>query len=199
MDYYRFSIAWSRVLPAGDVTNVNEKGIEYYNNVIDKLLENNIQPMVTMYHGDLPQRIQLLGGFTNSIIVDYFTDYATLLFERFGDRVKYWVTFNEIDIVCHGYAIDTEAPATNLHGIGDYLCGHNILKAHATVYHLYKQRFSHRNGQLGICLNSKFYYSESNDTDAVDRAMQFNVSLKSTLIFADITLELESHMEFLVF
>lgn len=123
MDFYRFSIAWPRILPNGDISNVNEKGIDYYNKIIDNLLKHNIQPMVTMYHGDLPQRLQLFGGFTNSIIVEYFTDYARLLFERFGDRVKYWVTFNEPDIFCHGYAISEEAPGTDLHGIGDYLCG----------------------------------------------------------------------------
>lgn len=102
MDFYRFSIAWPRILPTGDITDVNEKGIEYYRKVIDKLLENNILPLVTMYHNDLPQRLQLLGGFTNDIIIKYFEDYARLLFERFGDRVKYWITFNEPFIISRG-------------------------------------------------------------------------------------------------
>lgn len=123
MDFYRFSIAWPRILPTGDISNVNEKGIDYYNKVIDNLLKHNIQPMVTMYHADLPQQLQLFGGFTNAIIVDYFTAYARVLFERFGDRVKYWVTFNEPDIFCHGYGISDEAPGTDLQGTGDYLCG----------------------------------------------------------------------------
>lgn len=100
MDYYRFSIAWSRVLPTGDILNVNEKGIEYYNKLINKLLELNIQPMVTIYHYDLPQKLQLLGGLTNSLFVDYFEAYANLLFERFGDRVKHWITFNEPAAFC---------------------------------------------------------------------------------------------------
>lgn len=100
MDFYRFSIAWSRILPTGDISNVNEKGIEYYNKIIDKTLEHNIQSMVTMYHFDLPQKLQTIGGFSNSMIIDFFEAYARLLFERFGDRVKYWITFNEPATFC---------------------------------------------------------------------------------------------------
>lgn len=123
VDFYRFSISWSRILPDGDATNVNEKGIEYYNKLIDGLLEQNIEPMVTMFHYDLPSRLQLLGGFSNSIIVEYFEAYANLLFERFGDRVKYWVTFNEPYIICRSYASNLGPSSMNYHGVGDYLCG----------------------------------------------------------------------------
>lgn len=118
MDFYRFSIAWSRVLPDGDISNVNEKGIEYYNKIIDKLIEFNIKPMVTMYHYDLPAKLQEYGGLTNPIFVSYFEAYANLLFERFGDRVKYWITFNEpYDFCLDGYARGRHAPGLNLSGI----------------------------------------------------------------------------------
>lgn len=103
MDWYRFSVSWPRILPTGDITNVNEKGIEYYNKIIDNLLEQKIEPMITMYHYDLPLRLQQIGGWSNELIVDYFKAYAKLLFERFGDRVKYWVTFNEPYIICRSY------------------------------------------------------------------------------------------------
>lgn len=175
MDFYRFSISWPRVLPNGDITNVNEKGIEYYNKLIDKLLESNIEPMITMFHWDLPQKLEIFGGFTNPIIIDYFEAYAKLLFERFGDRVKLWITFNEPNVFCsRGYGDDRHAPAMNFTGIGDYLCGHNILKSHAIVYHLYQKSFrSQFNGKVGIALNSLFYYSDTNDTNAVERGLQF--------------------------
>lgn len=121
MDFYRFSIAWSRVLPDGDISNVNEKGIEYYNKIIDKLLELKIEPMVTMYHYDLPQKLQDFGGLTNSIFVSYFEAYANLLFERFGDRVKYWITFNEPSDFClDGYSTGHHAPGMILSGTSFY-------------------------------------------------------------------------------
>lgn len=178
MNFYRFSISWSRVLPTGDVTHVNEKGIDYYNRIINELVSRNIQPMVTMHHFDLPQNLQLLGGFTNSIIVEYFEDYANLLFDRFGDRVSHWITFNEPAEFCvEGYGTDHHAPGINAHGIGEYLCGHNLLKSHAAAYHLYKNKYFNRfRGEVGIALNSLYFYSDTNDTVTLDRAMQFTVS-----------------------
>lgn len=177
MNFYRLSVAWSRVLPTGDIANINEKGIEYYNNLIDKIIENKLIPMITMYHYDLPQNLQIFGGLTNSIIISYFEAYAGLLYERFGDRVKYWITFNEpADFCGDGYGADRHAPAMNAHGVGEYLCGHNILKAHAVAYRLYKNSYYNRyKGQVGITLSSEFFYSESNEPYVVDRAMQYSV------------------------
>lgn len=177
MDYYRFSIAWSRVLPNGDTSSVNEKGIAYYDKMIDELLANGIEPMVTMYHYDLPQALQLFGGLTNPIIISYFEAYANLLFERFGDRVKYWITFNEPGDFCPaGYGDSVHAPGIDAHGVGEYLCAHNVLKAHAVVYHTYRKRFADRfHGKIGITISSRFLYSAMNNTYDVDRAMQFGV------------------------
>lgn len=88
MDFYRFSISWSRILPNGDLSSVNGAGIKYYNMLIDKLLENGIEPMVTMYHYDLPLDLVQFGGLTNPLLIEYFVDYADLLFSLFGDRVR---------------------------------------------------------------------------------------------------------------
>lgn len=180
MDYYRFSISWSRVLPDGDVANVNEKGVEYYNKLINRLLESGIEPMVTMYHYDLPDALHKFGGLTNPIFIDNFVDYAKLLFERFGDRVKTWITFNEPFEFCNqGYGQGTLAPVIKANGIGEYLCADHTLKAHASVYHMYDKHYRHLyNGKVGITLNSLFFYSEKNDHDVVDRALQFKVNKK---------------------
>lgn len=133
--------------------------------------------MVTMYHFDLPKKLQLLGGFTNSVIGDYFEEYANLLYDRFGDRVKHWITFNEPAEFCvQGYGTDNHAPGLNAYGIGEYLCAHNVLKSHALAYRLYKNVYYNRfNGKVGISLDSLFYYSDTNDTIAINRAMQFAV------------------------
>lgn len=181
MDFYRFSISWSRILPSGDISNVNEKGIEYYDKLINALVQINVKPIVTMYHFDLPQNLQLLGGFANSIIIMQFLDYSQLLYERFGDRVKHWITFNEPAEFCvRGYGIGDHAPGINAHGNGEYLCAHNVLKAHAMAFHLYKDRFFERfNGKIGISLDSLFFYSESNDNRTVNRAIQFSVCINS--------------------
>ena len=87
MQYYRFSISWSRILPNGDLSVVNQAGVDYYNRVINYLLENGLEPMVTMFHYDLPQAFAPFGGMTNSIVVDHFVAYADLLYSLFGNRV----------------------------------------------------------------------------------------------------------------
>ena len=91
---YRFSIAWDRILPNGR-GEVNPKGIEFYNNVIDYCLEKGIEPNVTLFHYDLPNVLAEEGGWENRSIVDDFEAYAKVCFEAFGDRVKLWSTINE--------------------------------------------------------------------------------------------------------
>lgn len=132
------------ILPNFSVT-ANEQGVAYYNNLIDLLLANDIKPMVTLYHWDLPQYLQDIGGWANPEIKNYYLDYARVAFERFGDRVPYWNTFNEPKQICvEGYGDEEKAPAINSKGIGEYLCTHNLLKSHAAAYHLYDQEFRPR-------------------------------------------------------
>ena len=90
----RFSIAWSRVLPYG-TKHVNQRGIDFYNKVIDETLENGMQPWATLYHWDLPQILEDKGGWTNRDIVDWFAEYTDLCTRKFGNRVKNWMIFNE--------------------------------------------------------------------------------------------------------
>ena len=91
---YRFSIAWTRILPQG-TGEVNPKGIEYYNNVINECLKYNIEPLVTMFHFDMPAALDERGSWSNPESVDWFVNFAKVMFENFGDRVKYWLTINE--------------------------------------------------------------------------------------------------------
>jgi beta-glucosidase len=99
---YRFSISWSRIIPLGGRNDpINEQGVQFYNRLLDGLIEKGIEPWVTLYHWDLPQELEdRYGGWLNLAEVQMdFERYATVCFERFGDRVKQWITFNEPAII----------------------------------------------------------------------------------------------------
>ena len=91
---YRFSISWSRILPDGTGA-VNPQGIAFYNNLIDECLKYGIEPIVTMFHFDMPAALDERGSWSKRESIDWFAEFATVLFENFGDRVKYWLTINE--------------------------------------------------------------------------------------------------------
>ena len=94
LDTYRFSTAWSRVIPDG-TGSVNEAGLDFYDRLVDGLLEHGIQPMVTLYHWDLPAALADRGGWLNRDMARYFADYAGVMAQRLGDRVNHWTTLNE--------------------------------------------------------------------------------------------------------
>ncbi|WP_449621128.1 glycoside hydrolase family 1 protein [Robertmurraya sp. Marseille-Q9965] len=108
---YRFSVAWARVLPNGK-GEVNEAGLAFYDRLINELIKNQIEPILTIYHWDLPQALQdEYGGWESRQIVEDFTNYSELLYKRFGDRVKYWVSLNEQNVfTSHGYKLASHPP-----------------------------------------------------------------------------------------
>jgi lactase-phlorizin hydrolase len=177
-DYYRFSISWSRVLPRGTIEVINQAGLDYYNNLINELIANDIIPMVTLYHWDLPQPLQDIGGWPNEELIQHFTDYSRLLYRTFGDRVKYWITFNEAFVFCQlGYGYGAHAP-----GIADpaeqpYQCAHTVLKSHAMAYRIYEREFkATQGGKVGITIDSGWYEPATNsseDIEAAERSIQF--------------------------
>ena len=130
---YRFSISWPRVIPDGD-GDVNEAGLKYYDALVDELLANGIEPMITLYHWDLPSALQLKGGWQNRQIADWFARYARIVAERFKGRVARYMTINEAQcITLLGYGIGIHAPGLKLPGEELARIYHNIALAHSAA------------------------------------------------------------------
>ncbi|XP_028787395.1 beta-glucosidase 24-like [Neltuma alba] len=188
---YRFSISWPRILPYGNLKGgVNPEGIRYYNNLIDELISNGMQPFVTLFHWDLPQALEdEYGGFLSPKIVKDFTDYAELCFREFGDRVKHWITLNEpSSYSVEGYANGVFPPGrcSSFLGLncsaGDsstepYLVTHHLILAHAEAVKLYRKKYQiSQKGQVGLSIALMWYVPISlskADKDAASRANDF--------------------------
>lgn len=126
---YRFSIAWPRVMPNGKGL-VNRRGLDFYDRLVDSLLERNIKPFVTLYHWDLPQALQDFGGWANRDVAGYFADFAAVVMHRLGDRVKDWITLNEPWVVAVlGNLTGEMAPGFRDRKLAAQV-GHNLLVGH---------------------------------------------------------------------
>jgi beta-glucosidase len=161
------SLSWSRIIPKGGRNDpINKKGIQYYRTVIQTLLDNHIEPMVTLFHWDTPQAPQdRYEGFLNKTeIVQDFERYARVCLENFGDLVRLWLTINEPNIYSIlGHAIGAHSPGRSsnrdISEEGDslvepFLLGHNLLLAHATTVKLYRTEFQKSALQrIGIVIN----------------------------------------------
>ncbi|GGB42029.1 glycoside hydrolase family 1 protein [Fictibacillus barbaricus] len=164
---FRTSIQWSRLIPDGKGT-INEKAVQFYNDVINELIANDIEPIMNLYHFDMPMCMQEKGGWESREVVDAYVEYAKTCFELFGDRVKYWFTFNEpIVPVEASYLYNLHYPH-----IVDFKRGaqvaHNTIVAHAKAVAVYKKL--NLNGRIGIILNLTPSYPRSKKEEDVQAA-----------------------------
>ncbi|XP_006840571.2 beta-glucosidase 22 isoform X2 [Amborella trichopoda] len=203
LDAYRFSISWSRLIPDGRGA-VNPKGLEYYNNLINDLISHGIQPHVTLFHYDLPLALEEeYKGWLSPKIVDDFKAFAEVCFRGFGDRVKYWSTLNEPNVLIPtGYDYGTLPPQRCSQPFGfvnctagdsttePYIAGHNALLAHAAAASLYKEKFqSEQKGFIGLTIFCYWYTPVTNSTadiKARQRVLDFHIGwFLNPLFFGD--------------
>jgi beta-glucosidase len=164
---YRFSISWSRVLPAG-TGKVNEAGLDFYRRLVDALVAAGIRPMATLYHWDLPAALDDRGGWLNRDVADWFADYAAVVYRALDDRVELWATINEPWVIADGgYLHGALAPGhRNLYEMP--IVSHNLLRAHGRAVEAYRAVGRHQVG-LVVNLEPKYAASESPEDSAATR------------------------------
>ncbi|CAN1250366.1 Beta-glucosidase 27 [Linum perenne] len=187
VDAYRFSISWPRVIPSGRRRDgISKQGIAFYHRLLDVLIENNIDPYVTIWHWDTPQLLEAeYGGFLSRNIVKDYVDYCDLLFKEYGSKVKKWITLNE-PMIMTAKAYDegvfppghcspwvNRACRVGDSGIEPYIVAHNLLLAHSAAYHLYKSKYQqHLTGEIGVTYITHWFVPYSNATKDVDAAQR---------------------------
>jgi beta-glucosidase len=156
---YRFSVSWSRVMPRGRGA-VNPAGLDFYDRLADALLVHGIEPMVTLYHWDLPAALDDLGGWLNPDIAGWFADYAAVMFRKLDDRVKRWATLNEPWVITDaGYLHGVHAPG-HRSPFEAPIASHHLLRAHAEAVRRYRADGRNRIG-LVVNLEPKYPVSEN--------------------------------------
>ncbi|KAL3537823.1 hypothetical protein ACH5RR_001189 [Cinchona calisaya] len=202
LDSYRFSISWTRVLPGGSLNaGVNKEGIRYYNDLINELLANGIEPFVTLHHFEVPQPLEEeYGGFLSDRIVKDFCEFAELCFWEFGDRVKHWTTFNEPwSFIYYGYVAGSMPPCRGSSsaehaehplirhrchhhcaficekgdpGVEPYMASRHLLLAHAEAVQIYRKKFKVQGGKIGLTLVTHWYEPLTQSESDVEAAQR---------------------------
>ncbi|XP_071933591.1 beta-glucosidase 13-like [Coffea arabica] len=205
-DAYRFSISWTRILPTGRISGgISARGVRYYSALIDDLISKGIQPFVTIFHFDLPQKLEEeYKGFLSQKIVEDYANYAELCFRLFGNKVKHWITLNEPwTYTTMGYAFgkfppnrcsnrefgspDTRCLYGNS-GTEPYVVAHHLLLAHAAAVKIYREKYQKiQGGQIGISLVTQWFEpydpNSQTDVDAANRSLDFMFGLYMDPLF----------------
>jgi beta-glucosidase len=167
---YRFSVSWPRVLPNG-VGAPNPKGFDFYNRLVDELLKNDIKPLCTLFHWDYPQALYQRGGWVNRDSADWFGEYAALVGDKLGDRVKLWATMNEPQCFIGLALLDgVHAPGDKLK-YPDYLtAAHNAMRAHGRGVQALRAHV--KDAKIGYVLSAQITQPATDKPDDVEAARQ---------------------------
>ena len=173
---YRFSVNWARILPEG-TGKVNEKGLAYYDNLVNCLIENGIEPYMTLYHWDLPYALHQKGGWLNPQSPEWFYEYAKLMAAHFSDRVSHFFTFNEPQCtVGLGYVTGEHAPGLKVGPYDYFSIWHNVLKAHGRGVQAIREA-AVRPVEIGMAPCGALYYPATDSKEDIEAARKANFSL----------------------
>lgn len=195
MDAFRFSISWSRIFPHGKKDKgVSETGVKFYNDLINELIANGVTPLVTLFQWDVPQALEdEYGGFLSDRILEDFRDFAQFAFNKYGDRVKHWVTINEpYEFSRGGYETGEKAPGRCSKYVNEkcvagksghevYTVSHNLLLAHAEAVEEFRKCGKCTGGKIGIVQSPMWFEpydkksTSSPSEEIVKRAMDFTL------------------------
>ena len=164
---YRFSVSWSRIIPQEGT--VNEEGLKFYSDLVDALLEAGIEPLVTLYHWDLPLWMHEKGGWKTLAIRNAFLEYASAVVDRLSDRVQYWITFNEPQcFLMNGYMQGVHAPFQR-----DYLSlpriTRNFMLTNAATVRLIRER-AKKNPRIGIAFAAGAFITAEETQSGIETA-----------------------------
>lgn len=174
---YRFSINWTRILPDG-TGKVNQKGIQFYSDLVDELLKNDITPVVTLFHWDYPYELLKKGGWLNDDSSDWFAEFTEVVVKAISDRVKYWITLNEPQVfIGLGHFMGNHAPFIKLHNHDIIRASHNVLLAHGKAVRVIRKN-ARTEPVIGISLASACCTPYDNSPEEIEAARKrsFNMN-----------------------
>lgn len=168
---FRFSISWSRIIPDG-FGEVNAKGLQFYSDLVDELLANGIEPMITLYHWDLPQAVFDRGGWMNPDIVEWFARYTKIVIDALSDRVKYWITINEPQIfIGLGCYTGVHAPFLKMSDRDILLMSRHVLLAHGRAVRIIRE-CAKQPSKVGFAPTGPTFIPENDSAEAIETARE---------------------------
>lgn len=177
---YRFSVSWPRVIPAG-TGQINSQGLDFYDHLVDELLNRGITPILTLYHWDLPQALQDQGGWQNRGTADAFCEYAACMARKLGDRVPYWITHNEPFVAAMaGHFTGEHAPGIQ-NPVAAFLSTHHLLLSHGKAVQILRAELP-AEAKIGITLNLSPVHAASNKLEDQQAARRYDAILNRTFL-----------------
>jgi beta-glucosidase len=184
LDAYRFSIAWPRILPNG-TGKINQKGLDFYDRLVDELLKAKIEPWITLFHWDFPYELYLQGGWLNPKSPDWFAEYTKIVIDCLSDRVTYWMTLNEPQcFIWLGHRDGRHAPGDNL-GIPEIvIAGHHTLQAHGKSVQIIRTH-AKKSPQIGMAPVGLVNYPATNSKADIEAARKATFAINDATLWSN--------------